>query len=153
MSICVEDVMVRKVLTIDSNQTAKNAARFMNKFGVSSLLVQNGDDIVGILTERDILARVVASGQDSTHVPVHEIMSEPIIVVNPQTPLDEAVKIMMRERIKKLPVMTNEEDRLRLVGIISLTDVARIQPRLIEEVKALTDQALNGLLEENFYIR
>lgn len=153
MSIFVEDVMVRKVLTIDSNQTARNAARFMNKFGVSSLLVQSGDDIVGILTERDILARVVASGQDSSLVPVHEIMSEPIIVVNPQTPLDEAVKIMMRERIKKLPVMASENDRLRLVGIVSLTDVARIQPRLIEEVKALTDQNLNGFFEENFYIR
>jgi len=145
--------MVRKVLTIDSKQTARNAARLMNKFGVSSLLVQSGDDIVGILTERDILSRVVASGQDSTQVPVHEIMSEPIIVVNPQTPLDEAVKIMMRERIKKLPVMTSENERLRLVGILSLTDVARIQPRLIEEVKALTDQNLNGLFEENFYIR
>jgi CBS domain-containing protein len=145
--------MVRQVLTIDAAQSIKNAARFMSKFGVSSLIVSKEDDIVGILTERDILVRVVSSGQDPEKVIIQEIMSEPIIVVKPETPLDEAVKIMFRERIKKLPVMCREEKGMKLVGILSITDVARIQPRLIEDIKTLLDQTEMDMAEIDFYIR
>ncbi len=153
MSLSVKDVMIKQVLTIDAAQTAKNAARLMNKFGVSSLIVSSHDDIVGILTERDILVRVVSSGQDPATVTIGEIMSEPIIIVKPETPLDEAIKIMFRERIKKLPVMCREEERMKLVGILSITDVARLQPRLIEDIKALIDHAGMDTAEINFYIR
>ncbi len=153
MSLSVQDVMVRQVLTIDATQNAKNAARLMSKFGVSSLIVSSDDDIVGILTERDILVRVVSSGQDPATVTIGEIMSEPIIIVKPETPLDEAIKIMFRERIKKLPVMCREEERMKLVGILSITDVARLQPRLIEDIKALIDHAGMDTAEINFYIR
>lgn len=153
MSLSVQDVMVRQVLTIDATQNATNAARLMTKFGVSSLIVSSDDDIVGILTERDIIIRVVSSGQDPATVIIGEIMSEPIIVVKPETPLEEAVKIMFRERIKKLPVMCREEERMKLVGIISITDVARLQPRLIEDMKTLIDHADMDPAEIDFYIR
>jgi len=153
MSLSVQDVMVRQVLTIDATQNATNAARLMTKFGVSSLIVSSDDDIVGILTERDIIIRVVSSGQDPAKVIIGEIMSEPIIIVKPETPLEEAVKIMFRERIKKLPVMCREEERMKLVGIISITDVARLQPRLIEDMKTLIDHADMDPAEIDFYIR
>ena len=153
MSLSVQDVMVREVLTIDSDQNAKNAARLMSKFGVSSLIVSSDDDLVGIVTERDIIVRVVSSGQDPEKVIIREIMSEPIIIVKPETPLDEAIKIMFRERIKKLPVMCRDEERMKLVGIISITDVARIHPTLIEEMKTLISQAGMDPAEIDFYIR
>ena len=153
MSLSVQDVMVRQVLTIDATQNATNAARLMSKFGISSLIVSSEDDIVGILTERDIIIRVVSSGQDPAKVTIGEIMSEPIIIVKPETPLEEAVKIMFRERIKKLPVMCREEERMKLVGIISITDVARLQPRLIEDMKTLIDHASMDQTEIDFYIR
>ena len=153
MSLSVQDVMVREVLTIDAAQNTKNAARLMSKFGVSSLIVSSDADIVGIVTERDIIVRVVSSGQDPEKVTIREIMSEPIIIVKPETPLDEAIKIMFRERIKKLPVMCKEEERMKLVGILSITDVARIQPRLIEEMKTLINQAGVDPEEIDFYIR
>lgn len=153
MSLSVQDVMVRQVLTIDATQNATNAARLMSKFGISSLIVSSEDDIVGILTERDIIIRVVSSGQDPAKVTIGEIMSEPIIIVKPETPLEEAVKIMFRERIKKLPVMCREEERMKLVGIISITDVARLQPRLIEDMKTLIDHADMDPAEIDFYIR
>ena len=153
MSLSVQDVMVREVLTIDAAQNTKNAARLMSKFGVSSLIVSSDADIVGIVTERDIIVRVVSSGQDPEKVTIREIMSEPIIIVKPETPLDEAIKIMFRERIKKLPVMCREDERMKLVGILSITDVARLQPRLIEEMKALINQAGVDPAEIDFYIR
>lgn len=153
MSISVQDVMVRQVLTIDATQTVKNAARFMSKFGVSSLIVSTEDDIVGILTERDILVRVVSSGQDPSKVIIREIMSEPIIVVNPETPLEKAIQIMFRERIKKLPVICCEKERAKLVGILSITDIARIQPRFIEDMKTLLNNSEDDAMEIDFYIR
>ncbi len=153
MSLSVQDVMVREVLTIDAAQNTKNAARLMSKFGVSSLIVSSDADIVGIVTEKDIIARVVSSGQDPEKVTIREIMSAPIIIVKPETPLDEAIKIMFREKIKKLPVMCKEEERMKLVGILSITDVARIQPRLIEEMKTLINKAGVDPAEIDFYIR
>jgi hypothetical protein len=60
---------------------------------------------------------------------------------------------MFRERIKKLPVMCGEGERMKLVGILSITDVARVQPRLFEEMKSLIDQAGMGPAEVDFYIR
>jgi len=153
MSLSVQDVMIRKVLTIDATQNAKNAARLMTKFGVSSLMVSDEDDIVGILTQRDILTRVVSSGQDPATTTIREIMTEPIIIVKPETPLDEAIKIMFRERIKKLPVMHREDERMKLVGILSITDVARLQPRLIEDMKTRINQTNMDPAEIDFYIR
>ena len=125
----------------------------MGKFGVSSLIVSSDEDIVGILTQRDILTRVVSSGQDPATVTIQEIMTEPIIIVKPETPLDEAINIMFRERIKKLPVMCREEERMKLVGILSIADVARLQPRLIEEMKTLINQVGMDPTAIDFYIR
>jgi CBS domain-containing protein len=145
--------MARRVLLVEANNSAKNAARMMNKFSVSSLIVSSEGDIVGIVTERDILTRVVASGQNPEEVTVREIMSEPIIVVNPDTPLEQAVQIMLMERIKKLPVMEKEGGKVKLVGILSMTDVARIQPQLIESIKNLTQKDDPEMMAElGFYI-
>ncbi|MFB0558852.1 MAG: cyclic nucleotide-binding/CBS domain-containing protein [Candidatus Bathyarchaeia archaeon] len=154
MSICVKDVMARQVITIDAEQSAKNAARMMTKFGISGLVVLSKGDLVGILTERDILTRVVAIGHDPDDVTVKDIMTEPVIVVNPEMPLDKAVIIMFKEKIKKLPVVTKVEDALRLVGIISLTDIARLHPKLLENIRML-GQMNEASLEASadFYVR
>lgn len=154
MSICVEDVMARQVITIDADQSAKNAARMMTKFGISGLVVLSKGDLVGILTERDIITRVVASGNDPDGVTVKDIMTEPVIVVNPAMPLDKAVLIMFKEKIKKLPVVTKVEDTLRLVGIVSLTDIARLHPKLLENIRMLGHMNEASLeASADFYVR
>jgi CBS domain-containing protein len=144
--------MVRDVITLDVKQNAKNAARIMTKFGISGVIVQNEKNIVGILTERDILTRVVASGQNPEDIGVNDIMTEPVIVVSPLMPLEKAVGIMIQEKIKKLPVVEKDEDRVQLVGILSLTDIARLHPQLLEGIRALSQ--MNELeAEADFYIR
>ncbi len=144
--------MVRDVVTLDAKQNAKNAARIMTKFGISGVIVQNKKDIVGILTERDILTRVVASGQNPEYIVVKDIMTEPVIVVSPLMPLDKAVSIMFQEKIKKLPVVAKDEDRVQLVGILSLTDIARLHPQLLEGIRALSQ--MNELeAQTDFYVR
>jgi len=144
--------MVRDVITLDAKQNAKNAARIMTKFGISGVIVQNEKNIVGILTERDILTRVVASGQNPEDIVVKDIMTEPVIVVSPLMPLEKAVGIMFQEKIKKLPVVEKDEDRVQLVGILSLTDIARLHPQLLEGIRALSQ--MNELeAEADFYVR
>lgn len=154
MSICVQDVMVREVITVDSAQSVKNAARLMAKFGISGLVVLTNGDLVGILTERDILTRVVTSGQNPEEISVKEIMTEPVIVVNPIMPLEKAVAIMLLEKIKKLPVVTKVDESLRLIGILSITDIARLHPKLLETLKAVEQMNTDAQkAEAGFYIR
>lgn len=66
-------------------------------------------------------------------------MSEPLLVVEPKTPIEDAARIMLRERIKKLPVIRRNENRNSLVGLISLLDLARIQPELLDHLKEVVE--------------
>jgi len=154
MVLLVKDVMVPQVVTISPDQTVKNAARTMTKFSISSLLVmEEGGRILGIVTERDIVSRVVCSGIDPQKISICEIMSEPIIAVSPEEPIESAVELMLTHKIKKLPVMERQEEAYRLMGILSLLDVARIQPDLINSLKTLLQpegEQIEG--QPNFYV-
>ena len=154
MDLCVQDIMSTDVVSVEATQTVKNAARSMAKFGISGLVVLHEGNLAGILTERDILVRVVTSGINPESVHVKDVMSEPVIVVNPAMPLEKAVNIMLQEKIKKLPVVERDEENIKLVGILSITDVARLQPKLLESIKAFTE--MNDLALEasaDYYIR
>jgi CBS domain-containing protein len=153
MSLYVRDVMVPRVQLIEATTSAKNSARMMDKFCVSSLIVLSEGGIVGIVTERDLLTRVVATGQNPEQVTVREIMSEPIIVTSPDSTLEEAVQLMLMERIKKLPVMEEDGEMMRLVGILSMTDIVRVQPDLIKNLKHLMGEDAEKMAELDFYIR
>ena len=133
LSLKVEDVMVKEVITIDEHSTVKEAAEVMNKFEIGCLIAVRKGKAMGIVTERDLLKRVVAEAKDATKTEVKDIMSSPLVVVEPNTDLEEAVKLMFQMKIKKLPVV----DGKRLVGLISLTDIARFQPQVLKILKQL----------------
>lgn len=133
ISLRVEDVMVREVITIDENATVKEAAEVMNKFEIGCLIAVRKGKAVGIITERDLLKRVVAEAKDVNKTKVKDVMSSPLVVVEPSLELEEAVKLMFQMKIKKLPVV----DGKRLVGLVSLTDIARFQPHMIRILKQL----------------
>jgi CBS domain-containing protein len=147
----VRDVMTPQVVTIEPTQSVKNAARRMTMFGISSLLVLSKEGLKGILTEKDIISRVVCMGLEPSKVKVKEIMSEPVIVVGPDEPLEKAVELMLTQRIKKLPVLENEEGNYRLVGILSLLDVAGIHPDLINSIKEMMESEASEP-EAKFYV-
>jgi len=133
MSLKVEDVMIREVITIDENSTVKEAADVMNKFEIGCLIAVRKGKAMGIVTERDLLKRVVADVKDSTKTKVKDIMSSPLVVVEPDMELEEAVQLMFQMKSKKMPVV----DGKRLVGLVSLTDIARFQPQMIKILKQL----------------
>ncbi len=130
----VRDVMVREVITVDENSTVKEAVDIMNEFQIGSLIVLERGKAMGIVTERDFLRRVMAGAKDVVNTKVKEIMTTPLVVVEPSTDLEEAVKLMFENKIKKLAVV----DANKLVGIVTLTDIARFQPQMIRMLKQLT---------------
>ncbi len=131
LSLKVEDVMIKEVITIDENDTVKEAAEVMNKFEIGCLIAVRKGKAMGIITERDLLKRVVAENRDATKTKVKDVMSSPLVVVEPEMDLEEAVKLMFQMKIKKLPVVKGK----RLVGLVSLTDIARFQPQMIKILK------------------
>ncbi len=133
LSLKVEDVMIREVITIDEESSVREAAEVMNKFEIGCLIAIRKGKAVGIITERDLLKRVVAEAKDVNKTKVKDIMSSPLVVVEPKMELEEAVKLMFQMKIKKLPVV----DGKRLVGLVTITDIARFQPQMIKILKQL----------------
>jgi CBS domain-containing protein len=133
MSLKVEDVMIREVITIDENSSVKEAAEDMNKFEIGCLIAIRKGKAMGIITERDLLKRVVADVKNTSKTRVKDVMSSPLVVVEPDMELEDAVKLMFQMKIKKLPVVEGK----RLVGLVSLTDIARFQPQMIKILKQL----------------
>ena len=132
----VRDVMVREVITVDENSTVKEAVDTMNEFQIGSLIVLERGKAMGIVTERDFLRRVIAGAKDVMNTKIKEIMTTPLVVVEPSTDLEEAMKLMFQNKIKKLAVV----DANKLVGIVTLTDIARFQPQMIRMLKQLTSK-------------
>ncbi|MEM2994482.1 MAG: CBS domain-containing protein [Candidatus Bathyarchaeia archaeon] len=133
MTLKVEDVMIKEVITIDEKSTVKEAAEIMNKFEIGCLIAVKKGKAVGIITERDLLKRVVAEAKNANKTKVKDIMSSPLVVAEPRMDLEEAVKLMFQMKIKKLPVVEEK----RLVGLVTLTDIARFQPQMMRILKQL----------------
>lgn len=136
MPLKVEDVMVKEVITVDENSTVKEAADIMNKFEIGCLIVTKKGKAIGILTERDLLKRVVSQAKNPRKTKVGPVTSKPLIVVEPDMDLEEAAKLMFRMKIKKLPVVENGQ----LMGLVTLTDLARFQPQMIRILKKLSEK-------------
>ncbi len=128
MSLVVRDIMATEVITIDENASVREAAKLMSEKNVGCLVVLRDSEPVGIITERDILVRVVAEGKDPDAVRVGWVMSSPIIKGRPDMTIEEAARLMTSKRIKKLPIFEGG----RLVGIITLTDLVSAQPYVLE---------------------
>ncbi len=129
--------MVEKVVTVDISDTVKYAAKLMSSIGIGCVVVLKEGGVVGIVTERDLIQRVIVDSVDPEVTRIKEIMSTPPIVVDRSFALEKAVDLMFEYGIKKLPVVERVNDKMKLVGLITLTDIARIQPKIIETLKDL----------------
>jgi len=131
VSLKVEDVMTVDVITIDENESVKEAADIMNQQGISCLIAVRKGKAIGIITERDLLKRVIVETKNAKKTKVKEVMSSPLEVVAPGTSMESALRLMFEKKIKKLAVV----DKKRLLGLVSLTDIARCQPAIINMLK------------------
>jgi len=121
VTLKVKDIMVGEVITIEANVAVRKAVRLMNDREIGCLVVVQDGKPTGIVTERDMLKRVLVAGRDPRAVEVAEVMSKPLLFMEPEKEIEEAVKLMFKHKIKKLPVVENG----RLVGLVTLTDLIR----------------------------
>ena len=130
-----------EVLRIEAEASALAAVRKMVDANIGSLLVMDGDEIAGIVTERDYLRRVALEGPTDDDVTVRELMSSPLIVVKPETPIDECMALMTDRRIRHVPVVDGGE----VVGIVSIGDVVKFTSKQQSfEIQYLTDYITSG---------
>ena len=135
MSLKLEDVMVRNVVSVKGTMTIENAVKLMNDHRIGSLVVVENGKPAGIVTERDMLTRVLLASKDPKKTKVGKVMSQPLIVGTTQMKLEEAVRLMIEHKIKKLPVTKDGN----LVGLMTLTDVLHLQPQLLRIYGILSD--------------
>lgn len=131
----VKDIMTKEVVTIETSKTVFEAAELMSSKGVSCLIVVIQAFPVGIITERDIVRRIVAK-RSSLDVKVTEVMTKTLITVDPDRSLKESARIMLNNKIRRLPVLKNN----KLVGIVAASDFVRNVGK-----KTTTEEILDAL--------
>jgi signal-transduction protein with cAMP-binding, CBS, and nucleotidyltransferase domain len=129
------------VLEIDADASVFEAVQKMVEMNVGSLLVTEGGDITGIVTERDYLRRVTLEGRTDRETPVREIMSSPLIVASRETTIDECMAVMSDRRIRHVPVVENG----KVVGLVSIGDLVKFKSKLQTfEIQYLTNYITSG---------
>jgi CBS domain-containing protein len=129
------------VLRIEADAPVLEAVKQMVDANVGSLLVTDGGEVTGIVTERDYLRRVAQKGPSDDDVTVRDIMSSPLVVVGPDTEIDECMAVMTDRRIRHLPVVEDGD----VVGIVSIGDVVKFKSKKQSfEIRYLTDYITSG---------
>lgn len=132
MSFLVKDVMNPKVIAVKSDASLTEASKMMDSYKIGSLLVSDQGKIISIITASDIL-KAVSKGMILEETTVEEIMNEKLITIDADKTLEDAVKIMVENKIKKLPVVRDGE----FVGIITASDIIVVEPKMIESIANL----------------
>ena len=131
----VKDLMTKNVVTIDAEKTVVEAAVLMSEKDIGDLVVMEGNTPVGIITERDIVRRVLAE-RKPVSTKVSKVMTTPLKVIDPDAPIKEAARRMVNRKIRRLPVIKDN----KLVGILTAADFARHLSK-----KTLTDDILEAM--------
>jgi CBS domain-containing protein len=119
----VKELMHPDVETVTPDDTVKHAAIVMEACEIGPLPVCDGKRLVGIVTDRDITVRAVAAGRDPNTTSVREVMTaETLATCRPEQSVDEAVELMRRYEVRRLPVLDADK---RLVGMVALADLAQ----------------------------
>ena len=121
MAKTVQQTMTSDPCSIDVDKSVTYAAKMMRDEDVGLAQIVEGDRLVGTVTDRDIVVRVIAEGKNPESTMVREIASTDLVTVEPQQDLDEALKLMAKHQVRRLPVVEGD----RLVGVVAQADVAR----------------------------
>jgi CBS domain-containing protein len=147
MQNAIKEIMSTKLETIDVTKNAQEAAKKMNDKRISSLLVveanSKSEEPIGIVTERDLVIRVCAAGTNSKDVGIREIMSSPIVTVEPDATVETAAELMLSNKVRHLLVI--DEETKKPVGIIAPSDLNKylrgnidmdeVNARILEAIK------------------
>ena len=138
MATKISEVMTARPRAVDPQTSIREAARLMEVDDVGSLpIVDQGARLVGMLTDRDIAIRVVGQGRDPDSTSVGEVATREVVTLTPDDDLDEALSMMARAQVRRLPVVVRDNE---LVGVVSQADVAQIakEKQVGEVVEAIS---------------
>jgi len=131
--VLVRDVMSKDVKVVRPDSSVKEVVATMNKFDIGSIVIVQGDRPVGIITERDILRRIVEPCLAPETLTARQVMTSPVLTISETASIDEAAKLMARKRVKKLLVMSNQ----KIVGMVTFTDIVTQVPTMLTILEEL----------------
>ena len=137
----LKDIMVRNVVTIDSEASVKEAAKHMNLYEIGCLIVMDKDKVSGILTERDLLTKVVEAAKNAERTKVKDITSTKLVTGTSDMDVIDAARLMLKKKIKKLPIVNNG----KLVGLVTFTDIVRtvrLEPGMMNTFREFSREGL-----------
>ena len=141
----VGDLMATHVEFIEPEATVQDAASLMGELDVSALPIGTAEDLKGVITDRDILYRVVAEGKDPRRTQVEQVATKTIFSCKPEDPISTAMDLMASQNVRRLPVV---DDAQRVVGWITLSDVSRhllVESEVVQgALKKITDNVAAG---------
>jgi len=144
-STFVKDIMKNNVISIDSSMTVKDAAEMMDSSEIGGIIVMENNIATGMITERDIVRRIVAKNKNYS-TKLNEVMSIPLITISPDETVWELAQLMKVKKIHRVPVTSGT----RLVGIVTTTDLARIcSVGSNSELRKITEQILMRMKPSN----
>jgi signal-transduction protein with cAMP-binding, CBS, and nucleotidyltransferase domain len=124
----VIDVMTNKPVTAGKNMLLTDAAKQMTEMNINSLLIVENDTAIGILTDEDLVRKVVAKGLDAKKLHVKDVMVTELISITPEKDIYDALLLMRDNNIRQLPVIKNK----KLIGFLTSKDILKIEPELID---------------------
>jgi CBS domain-containing protein len=125
MADTVRDVMTENPTTVEASATLVDAAKIMKQENIGDVLVVENGKVQGIVTDRDIVVRAIAAGDDPSHTSVREIASTDLEVLDPGDSIGDAIRKMEQAAVRRLPVVEDGKP----VGIVTLGDMARVKDR------------------------
>ena len=126
--ISVKDAMTIHPITLDVKKSLKDCAKLMARHRIGGVLIVEKEKLVGIVTEQDIVRKLVAKGKDTLDICVTEIMETELITITSDIDIYEAIMLMRDEDVRHLPIVENK----KLKGIITVKDILRIEPQLFD---------------------
>jgi CBS domain-containing protein len=125
----VKDIMSRPIISEDEETLVTKIAEDMEELGIGSVVITKGGEPVGIITERDIALKALLKNRRASEVKAKEIMTAPLVTIDPETSVEDACKLAARKRIKRLPVVESGVP----IGIVSIRDLLTRKPEYVRE--------------------
>ena len=143
----VRDLMTKQVVSIDPNESVEVAARTLAQYNIGALPVCAGNGkLCGVVTDRDLVTRCVASGQGTSQTSVRDVMTKQVLTAQPDMEIGVAAHYMGRQQVRRLPVVENG----KLCGMISLGDLAKREQSIMDAADALSDISDNISHRDNW---
>ena len=141
----LRELMTNQVISVSPTESGEVAARTLTHYNIGALPVCSGDGkLCGMVTDRDLVIRCIASGQLPAQTAVKDVMTKQVVAAQPDMEVGVAAHLMGRQQVRRLPVVENG----KLCGMVSLGDLAKQEQSLMDAADALTD--ISGNISEGF---